>query len=129
MLTDGVMIGYVYLVCLVAFALLRRLIIVVLDLTGRTNFLWLRRTIARERGIAAYRAWVPLERIRPADYPQAVWEEEYAWPAGGNPPYPPLGTRVVRGTLSYAAVLAGVAALLQFFTPFPVISWLEKLVS
>jgi len=129
MLTDGVMIGYVYVVCLVAFALLRRLVGLMFDVAGRSNFLWLRRTIARERGIAAYRAWVPLEKIRPADYPQAVWEEEFAWPAGGNPPYPPLGTRVVRGTLSYAAVLAGVAVLLQFFTPFPVLSWLEKLVS
>ncbi len=129
MLTDGVMIGYVYLACLIAFAILRRLLSLVLDLAGRTNFLWLRRTIARERGIAAYRAWLPLERIRPADYPQPVWEEEFAWPAGGNPPYPPLGTRMVRGTLSYAAVLAGVAVLFQIFTPFPVLSWLEKLVS
>lgn len=129
MLTDGVMIGYVYVVCLVAFALLRRLLGLVLDLAGRSNFLWLRKTIARERGIAAYRAWLPLERIRPADYPQAVWEEEFAWPADDRPPYPPLGTRVVPGTLSYAAVLAGVAVLLQFFTPFPVLSWLEKLVS
>jgi len=129
MLTDGVMIGYVYVVCLAAFALLRRLISLSLDLAGRTNFLWLRRTIARERGIAAYRAWLPLERIRPADYTQAVWEEEFAWPADGNPPYPPLGMRVARDTLSYAVVLAGVAVLLQFFTPFPVLSWLEKLVS
>jgi hypothetical protein len=129
MLTDGVMIGYVYLVCLVAFAFLRWLISLVLDLAGRSNFLWLRRTIARERGIAAYRAWLPLERIRPDDYPQAVWEEEFAWPAGGNPPYPPLGMRVVSGTLSYAAVVAGIAVLLQFFTPFPVLSWLEKLVT
>jgi len=129
MLTDGVMIGYVYVVCLVAFAVLRRLVRLMLDVAGRSNFLWLRRTIARERGIAAYQAWLPLEKIRPADYPQAVWEEEFAWPAGGNPPYPPLGTRVVRGTLSYAAVLAGVAVLLQFFTPFPVLSWIEKLVS
>src|SRR5271155_825981 len=64
MLTDGVMIGYVYLVCLLAFALLRWLFRLALDLTGRTNFLWLRRTIARERGVAAYRAWLPLERIR-----------------------------------------------------------------
>jgi hypothetical protein len=129
MLTDGVMIGYVYLVCLAAFALLRWLLSRVLDLTGRTNFLWLRKTIARERGIAAYRAWLPLERIRPADYPQAVWEEEFAWPVGDRPPYPPLGTRMVRGTVGYAAVLAGVAVLLQFFTPFPVLTWLEKLIS
>ena len=128
MLTDGVMIGYVYLVCLLGFALLRRLMILALDLAGRANFLWLRRTIARDRGIAAYRAWLPLERIRPAECPQAVWEE-FAWPASGSPPYPPLGTRMVRGTLSYAAVLAGAAVLFQYFTPFPVLSWLEKLVS
>jgi hypothetical protein len=127
MLTDGVMI--VYVACLVAFAVLRLVLSLVLDLVGRTNFLWLRKTIARERGIAAYQAWLPLERIRPADYPQAVWEEEFAWPVGDRPPYPPLGTRVVRGTVVYGAVLAGAAALLQFFTPFPVLSWLEKLIS
>jgi hypothetical protein len=124
MLTDGVMIGYVYVACLVAFAVLRLVLSLVLDLVGRTNFLWLRKTIARERGIAAYQAWLPLERIR-----QAVWEEEFAWPVGDRPPYPPLGTRVVRGTVVYGAVLAGAAALLQFFTPFPVLSWLEKLIS
>jgi hypothetical protein len=129
MLTDGVMIGYVYVACLVAFAVLRLVLSLVLDLVGRTNFLWLRKTIARERGIAAYQAWLPLERIRPADYPQAVWEEEFAWPVGDRPPYPPLGTRVVRGTVVYGAVLAGAAVLLQFFTPFPVLSWLEKLIS
>jgi hypothetical protein len=129
MLTDGVMIGYVYIVCLLAFALLQRVLSLMLDLVGRTNFLWLRKTIARERGIAAYRAWLPLERIRPTDYEQAVWEEEFAWPAGGGAPYPPLGTRVVRGAAGYAAVLAGLAVLLQFFTPFPVLSWLEKLIS
>jgi hypothetical protein len=129
MLTDGVMIGYVYLVCLVGFALLRRLMSLALDLAGRANFLWLRRTIARDRGIAAYRAWLPLERIRPAECPQAVWEQEFGWPASGSPPYPPLGTRMVRGTLSYAAVLGGAAVLLQYFTPFPVLSWLEKLIS
>ena len=129
MLTDGVMIGYLYLVCLVGFALLRRLMSMALDLAGRTNFLWLRRSIARDRGIAAYRAWLPLERIRPGGCPQTVWEEEFAWPASGSPPYPPLATRMVRGTLSYAAVLAGAAVLLQYFTPFPVLSWLEKLIS
>jgi len=129
MLTDSVMIGYVYLVCLVAFALLRRVLGLMLDLAGRTNFLWLRRSIARERGITAYRAWLPLERIRPNDYPQAVWEEEFAWPVGDRPPYPPLGIRVVRDAVGYAAILAGIAVLLQFFTPFPVLTWLEKLVS
>jgi hypothetical protein len=129
MLTDSVMIGYVYVVCLVAFALLRRVLGLMLDLAGRTNFLWLRRSIARERGVVAYRAWLPLERIRPEGYAQSVWEEEFAWPAGDRPPYPPLGTRVMRGAVGYAAILAGVAVLLQFFTPFPVLTWLEKLVS
>jgi hypothetical protein len=129
MLTDSVMIGYVYLACLVAFALVRWLLTLVLDLTGRTNFLWLRKTIARERGIAAYRAWVPLERIRPSDYPQSVWEEEFAWPAGDRPPYPPLGARIVRSAVGYAAVLAGAAVLLQFFTTYPVLTWIEKLIS
>ena len=129
MLTDSVMIGYVYVACLVAFAVLRGVLSLVLDLVGRTNFLWLRKTIARERGIAAYEAWLPLERIRPTDYPQAVWEEEFAWPAGDRPPYPPLGTRMVRGTVVYGAVLAGAAVLLQFLTPFPVLTWLEKLLA
>jgi hypothetical protein len=128
MLTAGVIVGYVYLAFVLAFALLQRILSWTLDLVGRTNFLWLRRTIARERGIAAYRAWLPLERIRPSDYPQPVWEEEFAWPAGGDPPYPPLGVRMVRATLSYAVVLVAAAVLLQFFTPFPVLSWLEKLV-
>jgi hypothetical protein len=128
MVTGGVTVGYVYLACLVAFAVLRWLISRLLDVAGRTNFLWLRKTIAKERGIAAYRAWLPLERIRPAEYPQAVWEEEFAWPAGGDPPYPSLGIRMVRGTLSYAGVLAVAAVLVQYLTPFPVLSWLERLV-
>jgi hypothetical protein len=129
MLTDSVMIGYVYIVCLVAFALLQRMLSLMLDLAGRTNFLWLRKTIARERGIAAYRAWLPLERIRPAGYTQAVWEEEFAWPAGGGAPYPPLGTRMVRGAVVYGAVFACLAALLQYFTGVQVLGWLEKLMS
>jgi hypothetical protein len=35
---------------------------------------------------------------------------------------------MVRGTLSYAAVLAVAAVLVQYLTPFPVLSWLERLV-
>ena len=68
----GVMIAYVYMVCLLIFSLLRVIVRWLIDLAGWSNFLWLRNSIARERGIAAYRAWLPLERIRPADCPQAL---------------------------------------------------------
>ena len=35
-----------------------------------TSAFGLRNAIARERGIAAYRAWLPFERIRPVNIPQ-----------------------------------------------------------
>ncbi len=124
----GLMIAYVYVVCLVIFFLLRRTIRRLIDLIGRSNFLWLRSTIARERGIAAYRAWEPLEKIRPADCPQAQWEEQFAWPADDKPPYPPLPQRLLHSVISYVAVFAGAAIVLQFFTPFPVLTWLGKLI-
>ncbi|MGH6670372.1 MAG: hypothetical protein ACRECV_00160 [Xanthobacteraceae bacterium] len=132
-LTDPVlqvalMIAYVYLVCLLVFFLLRLVIRRVADVAGRRNFLWLRNTIARDRGIAAYRAWLPLERIRPADCPQQKWEELYAWPADNKPPYPPLMQRILRGALGYVAVLAGAAVVLQMLTPLPVLTWLGRLI-
>jgi hypothetical protein len=99
----------------------------VIDLVGWSNFLWLRNAIARERGIAAYRAWEPFERIRPADIPQAKWEEAFAWPADDRPPYPPLARRVVGSVLSYVVVIVVAAVLLQAFTPFPVLNWLGRL--
>lgn len=123
----GVMIAYVYMACLLIFSLLRVIVRSLLDLAGWSNFLWLRNSIARERGIAAYRAWLPLERIRPADCPQALWEEEFAWPANNEPPYPPLAQRILRGAVTYTAVFGGAAALLQYFTPFPVLTWLRGL--
>jgi hypothetical protein len=128
-LTDPVlqvalMIAYVYVICLLIFYLLRIAIRALIDLIGWSNFLWLRSTIARERGIAAYRAWLPLERIRPADCPQEQWEQQFAWPADNRPPYPPLPQRLLRGAISYVAVLACAAVLLQLFTPFPVLTWL-----
>ena len=128
-LTAGLMIGYVYLFCLLILAVLRVAIRGVVDFLGWSNAFWLRNTIARERGIAAYRAWVPLERIRPADIPQEQWEAAFAWPPGDKPPYPPLGRRILHGVLSYLIVIAGAAVLLQVFTPFPVVTWLEKLVA
>ena len=123
----GLMIAYVYIICLVIFFLLRGAIRWLIDLVGWSNFLWLRSTIARERGIAAYRAWEPLERIRPTDCPQEQWEQQFAWPADNKPPYPPWPQRLLHSVISYVAVFAGVAILLQLFTPFPVLTWIGHL--
>lgn len=123
----GLMIAYVYIICLVILYLLRVMIRLAIDFIGWSNLFWLRNTIARERGVAAYRAWLPLERIRPDDIPQAKWEEAFAWPADNKPPYPPLPQRILRATASYAIVFAGAAILLQFLTPFPVLTWLGRL--
>jgi hypothetical protein len=125
-LTSGLMIAYVYLACLLILSFVRLLFRAGVDLVGRSNAFWLRSAIARERGIAAYRAWLPLERIRPAHIPQEKWEETFAWPANNNPPYPPLAHRFLRTTISYVIILVGAAVLLQLFTPFPVASWLEQ---
>jgi len=127
-LTAGLMIGYVYLVCLFILAVLRFLIRGIVDFLGWSNLFWLRNTIAHERGVEAYRAWVPLERIRPATIPQEQWEARYAWPLDNKPPYPPLGRRILHGFFSYLIVIGGAAILLQYFTPFPVITWIEKLI-
>jgi hypothetical protein len=124
----GLMIAYVYIACLLVFLLLRFLIGALIDRVGRSNFLWLRDAIARERGIAAYRAWLPLERIRPPNYPQDKWEAEFAWPPDNKPPYPPLPQRALRAAIGYLSVLAAVAILLQFFTPFPVLTWIGTLI-
>ena len=123
-LTFGFMIAYVYLAGSLILWLLRLLIGAAVDFAGRHNLFYLRSAIARERGIGAYRAWVPLERIRPAHIPQRDWEEAFAWPADNRPPYPPLRHRMLRGILSYAAVILICALLLQFFTPLPVLTWI-----
>ena len=123
-LTFGFMIAYVYLAGSLALWLVRLMISAAVDVMGRRNLFYLRSAIARERGIGAYRAWVPLERIRPPDIPQREWEEAFAWPANNMPPYPPLGHRVLRGVLVYAAVILIAVFLLQFFTPFPVLRWI-----
>ena len=85
-LISGVMIAYVYLACLLILSLIGVTIRAAIDFVGRSNAFWLRNAIARERGIAAYRAWVPLERIRPANIPQEQWEETFAWPANNRCP-------------------------------------------
>jgi hypothetical protein len=123
-LTFGFMIAYVYLAGSLILWLVRLLIGAAIDFIGRQNLLYLRNAIARERGILAYRAWVPLERIRPDHIPQREWEETFAWPPNNEPPYPPWRHRVLRGILFYAAFVLIVAFLLQFFSPFPVLTWL-----
>lgn len=127
-LTVGLVIAYVYAVCLLILFLIRLMFRSMVDFVGWCNLFGLRNTIARERGIAAYRAWEPLERIRPADIPQARWEEAFAWPADNRPPYPPLPRRILRGLMGYVIVAFVAAVLLQTFTPFPVLTWLGKLV-
>lgn len=127
-LTAGLMIVYVYFVCLLILFLLRHVFRFTLDLIGWSNLFYLRNAIARERGIAAYRAWVPFERIRPAEIPQEKWEATFAWPPDNKPPYPPLTTRLLRAALGYVIVIGGAAVLIQVFTPFPVLTWLGKLI-
>ena len=93
-LTSSFWIAYVYLAFLLILFLVRVTIRGVVDFVGWSNAFGLRNAIARERGIAAYRAWVPFERIRPDNIPQEKWEEAFAWPANNRPPYPPLAHRV-----------------------------------
>ena len=100
----------------------------VIEVAARKNAFSLTNAIARERGIAAYRAWLPLERIRPAEIPQAVWEERFAWPADDRPPYPPLSHRILRAVVIYLVFALVLAALLQAFTPFPALTWLGRLI-
>src|SRR6202165_1832032 len=84
-LTSGFMIAYVYLACLLILFLVRVAIRAMVDFIGWSNLFGLRSAIARERGIAAYRAWVPFERIRPANIPQDKWEQTFAWPGDTKP--------------------------------------------
>jgi hypothetical protein len=127
-LTSGFMIAYVYLAGLLVVFLAQAAIGFVVELAARTNALGLRNAIARERGIAAYRAWLPLERIRPAHIAQESWEERFAWPVGDKPPYPPLTYRILRAVIAYAAAVLTIAGLLEAFTPFPALTWLGKAV-
>jgi hypothetical protein len=128
-LVSGFMMAYVYLACLLIVALLRVLLQAAINFAGRHNVLGLRSAIARERGVTAYRAWVPLETLRPADIPQAQWEETYAWPADDRPPYPPVAQRLLLMAISNVAAIALVLILLQWLTPFPVLTWLRDAVT
>jgi hypothetical protein len=123
-LISGFMIAYVYLAGSLILYLVRLMITAAVDFVGRSNLLHLRNAIARERGIGAYRAWVPLERIRPAHISQQEWEQKFAWPADNKPPYPPFWHRIMRGVLFYGAIILIAAFLLQFLSPFPILTWI-----
>ena len=125
-LTTGFMIAYVYVAGLLTFFLAKAAILATVEFAARSNVLGLRNAIARERGIEAYRAWLPLERLRPANIPQEKWEERYAWPADGSPPYPPFAHRVIRAVGTYLAVGFIFAALLEAFTPLAALTWLGE---
>jgi hypothetical protein len=127
-LTFTFMIAYVYLACLLILYLLRLVITGLVYLVAWTNAFGLRSVIARERGIAAYRAWLPFERIRPNDIPQQEWEETYAWPADNKPPYPSLPRRILTGILGYVVLIGIILVVLQLFTPIPALTWLLALV-
>jgi hypothetical protein len=127
-LTFSFMIAYVYLGCLLILHIFGVLIAGLVHLVALTNVLGLRNAIARERGIAAYRAWLPFERIRPAHVPQSEWEEKFAWPPGDRPPYPGLARRVLAEIAGYVVLLALTAMLLQIFTPIPAVTWAIELI-
>ncbi|MGA2892967.1 MAG: hypothetical protein ABSE22_08855 [Xanthobacteraceae bacterium] len=124
-LTTGFWIGYVYLAGLLILYLARAVIMAAVEFAARHNVFYLRDAIAHDRGIEAYRAWLPLERIRPPHIAQERWEETFAWPANNQPPYPSLAHRVLRVVVTYLVVLLVVAVVLQEFTPFPVFTWLD----
>jgi hypothetical protein len=125
-LTSGFMIAYVYLACLFILFVLRLATRAVIDAVGRSNAFGLRNAIARERGIVAYRAWLPLERIRPDHIPREQWEENFAWPPNDRPPYRPLAQRILLGVATYAIVLLMIAGLLWLYAPW-VLNWLGEL--
>jgi hypothetical protein len=85
-LIAGFMIAYVYIAGLLIVLLAKAITGYVVELVARINAFGLRNAIARERGIAAYRAWLPLESIRPAHIAQEKWEERFAWPSDDGPP-------------------------------------------
>jgi hypothetical protein len=123
-LTFGLYIACGYLVLSLTVQIVRRVIRKTVDYAGRKNLFGLRNAIARERGIEAYRAWEPLEMIRPAEITQDAWEEQFAWPADNTPPYPSLWRRWLFELASFVLVVALVAILLQEFTPFHALSWI-----
>lgn len=123
-LTTCFWIAYVYLAGLLILYILKAIVLGLVEIAARHNFLYLRHAVARERGVEAYRAWLPLESIRPASIPQEKWEETYAWPADNKPPYPPRIYQFMRAVAIYVVAIAIIAVLLQEFTPFAAVNWI-----
>jgi len=115
LILTAIAMAYVYLCLIAVLYVLRAALRGLVNLVARTNFLWLRTMIARERGIAAYRAWLPLETIRPDHISQQEWETMYAWPPGDRPPYPPLAVRIGRSVVLYAVLFAGVVLAIYVY--------------
>src|ERR1700735_3206826 len=115
-LTIFLIVAYMYLALAVILFLLRIFIRGMIDLVGWSNAFGLRNAIARERGIAAYRAWVPFERIRPASIPQEQWEQTFAWLANNQPPYPSLPYRFLRTAAGYVLLFLLVRCCCSFYT-------------
>jgi len=94
---------------------------------GWSNFLCCGNSIARERGIAAYRAWLPLEAHKAGRLPASGMGGRVRLAGEQRAALPPLPQRILHGA-SLHAVFGGAAVLLQYFTPFPVLTWLRGLV-
>jgi hypothetical protein len=124
----GFMIAYVYLAGLLALMVAGAAVRTAISTLARWNIFWLRNTIARERGIAAYRAWVPFEKIRPPHIAQAQWEEKFAWPASGEPPYPSAARRIAGALAANLFAIVVILILLQAFTPISALTWLSDAV-
>jgi hypothetical protein len=115
LILTAIAIAYVYVWLIAVLYALRAAMRGLVNLAGRTNFLGLRTMIARERGIAAYRAWLPLESIRPDHISQQEWEATYAWPPGNRPPYPPLAIRISRTIGLYTLLFAGLVLAIYVY--------------
>jgi hypothetical protein len=115
LILTAIAMAYVYICLAAVLYALRAAMRGLVNLAGRTNFLGLRTMIARERGIAAYRAWLPLERIRPDHISQQEWEATYAWPPGNQPPYPPLAIRISRTIILYALLFVGLVLAIYVY--------------
>ena len=60
----------------------------------------------------------------PEHISQRAWEEKFAWPPNDEPPYLPLGQRILRAAAAYTAAVFVILVLLQLFSPFPVLRWI-----
>jgi hypothetical protein len=72
-----------------------------------------RNAIARERGIAAYRAWVPFERIRPDNIPRRKNGKRHLLGRQQQTTLPSASATHTARVISYVAVILVAAVLLR----------------